>query len=132
MIVTDTANLRNPNYHMASDTIDTLDFEFMANSTKAMLATTVDYLTYDGDNDGEADVCSGPLAATPTPTPTSTGLGAGETPGPTPNTTAAAAPGLPPTGLSQGERGRWPSIWLIVATVVGGLGVTSLVLQQRR
>jgi Zn-dependent M28 family amino/carboxypeptidase len=29
LMVTDTAFLRNPNYHLPSDTIDTLDFEFM-------------------------------------------------------------------------------------------------------
>jgi len=29
IMVTDTAFLRNPNYHLASDTIETLDFEFM-------------------------------------------------------------------------------------------------------
>jgi hypothetical protein len=28
-MVTDTAFLRNPNYHLPSDTIETLDFEFM-------------------------------------------------------------------------------------------------------
>ena len=30
LMVTDTAFFRNPNYHLASDTIDTLDFTFMA------------------------------------------------------------------------------------------------------
>jgi Zn-dependent M28 family amino/carboxypeptidase len=30
LMVTDTAFFRNPNYHLPSDTIDTLDFEFMA------------------------------------------------------------------------------------------------------
>jgi Zn-dependent M28 family amino/carboxypeptidase len=29
LMVTDTAFLRNPNYHLPSDTIETLDFEFM-------------------------------------------------------------------------------------------------------
>jgi hypothetical protein len=29
-MVTDTAFFRNPNYHLPSDTIDTLDFTFMA------------------------------------------------------------------------------------------------------
>jgi len=28
-LVTDTAFLRNPNYHLPSDTMETLDFEFM-------------------------------------------------------------------------------------------------------
>ena len=30
LMVTDTAFFRNPNYHLPSDTIDTLDFAFMA------------------------------------------------------------------------------------------------------
>ncbi|MBI4862982.1 MAG: M20/M25/M40 family metallo-hydrolase [Candidatus Riflebacteria bacterium] len=30
VMITDTANFRNPNYHKASDTIETLDFEFAA------------------------------------------------------------------------------------------------------
>ncbi len=30
IMVTDTANLRNPNYHTASDTLDTLDLDFLA------------------------------------------------------------------------------------------------------
>jgi Zn-dependent M28 family amino/carboxypeptidase len=29
LLVTDTAFLRNPNYHLPSDTMETLDFEFM-------------------------------------------------------------------------------------------------------
>jgi hypothetical protein len=29
LLVTDTSFLRNPNYHLPSDTIDTLDCEFM-------------------------------------------------------------------------------------------------------
>jgi len=31
LMVTDTAFLRNPNYHLVSDTMETLDFEFMGN-----------------------------------------------------------------------------------------------------
>jgi len=30
LMVTDTAFMRNPNYHLPSDTIETLDFGFMA------------------------------------------------------------------------------------------------------
>jgi hypothetical protein len=30
IMITDTSFLRNPNYHQATDTIDTLDFERMA------------------------------------------------------------------------------------------------------
>jgi aminopeptidase YwaD len=29
LMITDTAFLRNPNYHLASDRMETLDFEFM-------------------------------------------------------------------------------------------------------
>jgi len=36
VMVTDTAFFRNPNYHLASDTIDTLDFTFMAELVKSL------------------------------------------------------------------------------------------------
>ena len=36
LMVTDTAFFRNPNYHLASDTIDTLDFTFMAELVKSL------------------------------------------------------------------------------------------------
>jgi Zn-dependent M28 family amino/carboxypeptidase len=36
LIVTDTAFFRNPNYHLPSDTIDTLDFDFMAQLVKSL------------------------------------------------------------------------------------------------
>ena len=67
MIITDGGPFRNPNYHLPTDTIDTLDLPFVTNVAKAMLATTVDYLTFDGDGDSEPDACSGPLSATATP-----------------------------------------------------------------
>jgi hypothetical protein len=35
-MVTDTAFFRNPNYHLPSDTIDTLDFTFMAELVKSL------------------------------------------------------------------------------------------------
>jgi hypothetical protein len=134
LLVTDTANFRNPNYHQPSDTVDTLDFDFMAKSAKAMLATTIDYLTYDGDTDGEPDVCSGPLAATPTitqpATPTMTPDGTGPFPPHTATPTATLAPDLPPTGLDRPAASDpaitvW--IWLTVITAVacaaGGLAM---------
>jgi Zn-dependent M28 family amino/carboxypeptidase len=40
MMWTDTSEFRNPNYHRATDTPDTLDYEFMAEVTK-LLATVV-------------------------------------------------------------------------------------------
>jgi Zn-dependent M28 family amino/carboxypeptidase len=36
VMITDTAFFRNPNYHLASDTIDTLDFAFMAKLVKSL------------------------------------------------------------------------------------------------
>ena len=36
LMITDTAFFRNPNYHLPSDTIDTLDFEFMAELVKSL------------------------------------------------------------------------------------------------
>ena len=39
VMVTDAANFRNPNYHQPTDTMDTLDFEFMGNVTRALVAT---------------------------------------------------------------------------------------------
>lgn len=65
-IVTDTANVRNPNYHRPTDTLDTLDLPFATNVTKAMLASMVDYVTQDADGDGQPDVCTSPLATPPT------------------------------------------------------------------
>jgi aminopeptidase YwaD len=38
LLVTDTANLRNPHYHRRSDTIETLDFEFLADVARATAA----------------------------------------------------------------------------------------------
>jgi hypothetical protein len=36
LMVTDTAFFRNPNYHLSSDTFDTLDFTFMAKLVKSL------------------------------------------------------------------------------------------------
>lgn len=96
LLVTDTANFRNPNYHEPTDTIDTLDLPFATNVTRAMLATTIEHLTYDADANGQPDVCTAPLIATPTavpaaPAPTST-------PAPLPATT-------PPTGIAPPNTG---------------------------
>ena len=96
LLVTDTANFRNPNYHEPTDTIDTLDLPFATNVTKAMLATTIEHLTYDADANGEPDVCSAPLIATPTPVPAE--------PAATP--TAASTPAAtPPTGIAPPNTG---------------------------
>ena len=39
IMITDTANFRNPGYHQPIDTIDTLDYDFLANVTRALFAT---------------------------------------------------------------------------------------------
>jgi hypothetical protein len=39
LMLSDTANFRNPNYHTANDTSGSLDFDFMANVVKATVAT---------------------------------------------------------------------------------------------
>ena len=39
LMVTDTADLRNPHYHRASDTPDTLDYAFLGEATAAVCAT---------------------------------------------------------------------------------------------
>ena len=38
---TDTSEFRNPHYHLASDTPDTLDYDFLAQVTKLALARVV-------------------------------------------------------------------------------------------
>ena len=38
LMITDTAFLRNPHYHMETDSADTLDYEFMAKVSRAVLA----------------------------------------------------------------------------------------------
>lgn len=39
VMVTDTANLRSPHYHQASDTLETLDIPVMANLTLGLFAS---------------------------------------------------------------------------------------------
>jgi len=42
LMITDTAFLRNPHYHRETDTADTLDYGFMGNVARAVLANLVD------------------------------------------------------------------------------------------
>jgi len=42
IMITDTANFRNPNYHQKSDTINTLNFDFMTKVVKAMTVTLLE------------------------------------------------------------------------------------------
>ncbi len=43
VMITDTANFRNPNYHRPSDTPDTLDYEFMGKVTQTLVATVAQH-----------------------------------------------------------------------------------------
>jgi hypothetical protein len=117
LLVTDTANFRNPNYHGPSDTLETLDLEFATNVTKATLATTMSYLTADDDGDGTPDVCVSPLAATATPSPT-------ETPAPLPTATGTPA-GIvaPDTGTGAG-RSAGIAPWVLAVGLAGLLAIT--------
>jgi Zn-dependent M28 family amino/carboxypeptidase len=58
LLVTDTANFRNPNYHQPTDTRATLDFAFLTDSTKATLAGLMAYGLLDDDGNGAPDVCA--------------------------------------------------------------------------
>ena len=43
LMVTDTAFLRNPNYHAAGDTADTLDYERMAKVVRGVYAVAMEF-----------------------------------------------------------------------------------------
>jgi hypothetical protein len=43
IMLTDTANFRNPHYHRASDTPDTLNFTFLRRVTQAVAATLLSW-----------------------------------------------------------------------------------------
>lgn len=44
LMLTDTANFRNPHYHKSTDTIDKLDFQFMNRVIRATLSTAIEIL----------------------------------------------------------------------------------------
>lgn len=46
VMVTDTANFRNPHYHRPTDTIDTLDLDFLSSVTQAMTAAVIALATH--------------------------------------------------------------------------------------
>lgn len=48
VMVSDTANFRNPHYHQPSDTLDTLDFDFLTRSTQLVVNAAIALL--DGKN----------------------------------------------------------------------------------
>ena len=41
VVLTDTANFRNPHYHRETDTVDTLNLEFLSNVAAAVTATAI-------------------------------------------------------------------------------------------
>ena len=61
LFVTDTADFRNPNYHLSTDELGTLNLQFAADTANAAAATVVEALTADGNGDGRADVCGAPV-----------------------------------------------------------------------
>jgi hypothetical protein len=69
MLLTDTAELRNPNYHKPTDTIATLDLAFALNVTRAtlaFLAASARPLAADVDADGVANAADDcPFVANP-------------------------------------------------------------------
>lgn len=105
LMLTDTADFRNPHYHRSTDTPDTLDPEFFHASMRASLAGIVTLASSDQDRDGRSDLCHAPTdPGDPTdPTepdqttdpsdPTDPGPDVGPDPGPAPG--AIARPGDP-------------------------------------
>jgi hypothetical protein len=73
LMATDTANFRNPNYHLPSDTPATIDGDFLAGSTRAALAGVATVGSVDQDQDGQADACV-PPAPPPGPVPARPGF----------------------------------------------------------
>jgi hypothetical protein len=79
---------RNPNYHRATDTIETLDFAFATHVTQAALATTLNAAGL--GSDALPTPTHTPLRATPTATPTSPPGTSTPTRTPSPTVTATA------------------------------------------
>ncbi len=97
LMITDTANFRNPNYHQATDTIGTLNLDFAANVTNAVIATVVEsvsnistacafFFIDTAPTESPTATPTNPTAtptytvtptATPTPTPTASPPGVG-------------------------------------------------------
>jgi hypothetical protein len=57
LLVTDTANFRNPNYHQPSDTLASLDLDFLGDSVKATLSGLLAFGHLDDDGAGGPDAC---------------------------------------------------------------------------
>lgn len=85
LMATDTANFRNPNYHTVTDTVGTIDWDFLANSARTALAGVAVYGSSDQDLDGTADGCQRGTPVTTVPgTPVTT----------LPGTPATTRPGI--------------------------------------
>jgi Zn-dependent M28 family amino/carboxypeptidase len=59
LLITDTSNFRNPNYHQPSDTLASLDLDFLTDATRATAAGLVAFGLLDADDDRTPDVCQG-------------------------------------------------------------------------
>jgi len=55
IMISDTANFRNPHYHRSTDTIETIDFEFMSRVTRASAATMMVWAGHAEGNGLKAD-----------------------------------------------------------------------------
>lgn len=66
MLITDTADFRNPNYHGPTDTPDTIDPAFLENSIRTSLAGLITLTASDQDGDGRSDLCHPPEPTDPT------------------------------------------------------------------
>ena len=79
LLATDTGEFRNPNYHTVNDTLSTIDWDFLTDSTRTLLAGVATYASSDQNTDGTADHCPtavAPITTAPDtaiPTPTSPG-----------------------------------------------------------
>jgi len=104
LFVNDTANLRNPYYHQAGDTLDTLNLDFAADVANASLATVVDVLSADADGDGRADVC-----------------------GPAPVGGDAESPQPKPSPDSDSDESSQPNAVVIAVMAAAGIAVVILV-----
>ena len=102
MIANDVGVVRNPNYHRPTDTVDTLDWPFLARSTRALAAGAATFGSVDQDRNGTADACEGKLVAPPTTTTTATSASTVSSPE---ATTTSTLPGPTAAGAVDGSPG---------------------------
>lgn len=65
LLLSDTANFRNPNYHTVNDALDTIDWDFVRDSSRAMVAGVATFASSDQDEDGTADLCAQDITTSP-------------------------------------------------------------------